>query len=121
MSQVVNVRKAELNKLGYRDLEDWLATSPNHVYVGRDMTRYVRGAVGSKWANPYKLSQYELGESIRLYEEHIRNTPALYNRILTELDGKVLGCWCHPQPCHAHALIKMLKELKRQDQQSKLN
>ena len=50
---VVNVRKAELNKLGYADLVDWLR-NPNHVYIGRDMTRYVPGAVGSKWGNPFK-------------------------------------------------------------------
>ena len=29
-----------------------------------------------------------------------------------ELDGKVLGCWCHPQPCHGHTLIQLINEFK---------
>lgn len=55
MSKVINVKKAELNKLGYRDFEHWQNSSTNHVYIGRNMSHYVKGAVGSKWANPFKV------------------------------------------------------------------
>ena len=27
-----------------------------------------------------------------------------------ELEGKELGCWCKPSPCHGDILIKLLKE-----------
>ena len=46
-----------LRQLGYNSLESWLK-NPDHVYIGRNMTHYVPGAVGSKWANPFKVDQY---------------------------------------------------------------
>ena len=27
-----------------------------------------------------------------------------------ELTGKILGCWCNPEPCHGHVLVKLYKE-----------
>ena len=56
MSSVINVKKNELNKIGYNDLEHWLQASSEHLYIGRDMTYYVPGAIGSKWANPFKVN-----------------------------------------------------------------
>ena len=44
---IINVKKVNLKKKGYRDLEHWLEKT-NHIYVGRT-NRYVKGAVGSKW------------------------------------------------------------------------
>ena len=58
MSRVINVKKNELKKLGYNDLEHWLQASPQHLYIGRDMTYYVPGATGSKWANPFKVDAH---------------------------------------------------------------
>ncbi len=109
MSRVVNVRKAELNKLGYKDLEDWLNASPNHVYIGRNMTHYVKGAVGSKWANPFKVDQGGREECVNKYEMYVRTNHLLLES-LNELEGKVLGCWCHPEKCHGDVLIKLLSE-----------
>ena len=54
---VVDVHKAELVKRGYRDFADW-AARPNHIYVGRNMSFYVPGAHGSKWANPFTVKKY---------------------------------------------------------------
>ena len=79
------------------------------------MTRHVAGAQGSKWGNPYgydKKSRNSLKKCLERYEEHIRRNPDLFNA-LTELEGKELGCWCKPSPCHGDILIKLLKE--RQD------
>ena len=47
---VVNIKKKELIKRGYRDLEHWLETD-NHIYIGRNLSFYVKGAKKSKWAN----------------------------------------------------------------------
>lgn len=58
MTSVISVKKFELKKLGYDDLEHWLSSSPNHVYIGRSMVHYVKGAVGSKWQNPFKVDKY---------------------------------------------------------------
>ena len=109
MAKVINVKKVELGKLGYADLESWLNSSPDHIYIGRNMSHYVKGAIGSKWANTFKVDKFGREGAIQRYEEYIRNTPNLFNS-LTELQGKVLGCWCHPERCHGDVLIKLLNE-----------
>lgn len=53
MSKIINVKKAELKKVGYNSLQEWLDASPDHIYIGRDMSFYVPGADGSKWKNPF--------------------------------------------------------------------
>lgn len=113
MSRVINVRKAELKKLGFNDLEHWLASSSgNHVYIGRNMTHYVPGAVGSKWANPFKVDKHGTREECLIkYENYVRSRSDLIDNI-GELDGKVLGCWCHPEGCHGHVLVKLVNEMK---------
>lgn len=120
MACVVNVRKAYLQPK-YEDLVDWLQDK-SHIYIGRDMSFYVGGAYKSKWANPFKVKKVgaksnkvknqcqTLEESLRLYEEYIRNTPELM-AALPELQNKTLGCWCKPASCHGDILIKLLKEL----------
>ena len=118
MSKVINLKKVELNKLGYRDFEDWLNASKDHVYIGRDMSKHVRGANGSKWGNPFRAKnvndrndQQAKSERLRQYEEYIRSKPELMNS-LEELRGKVLGCWCKPEGCHGDVLMKLLNETK---------
>ena len=61
--EVINIRKQNLNNLGYNNLID-LLKKPNHIYIGRNLSYYVEGENGSKWKNPYNLN---------LYEKHIRN------------------------------------------------
>lgn len=92
---VCNIRKKELNKNGYKDLEDWKKKS-NHLYIGRNLNFYVKGAIGSKWKNPFSVKKY--GRDKELYN------------CLEELVGKVLGCWCYPEPCHGDILIKLLDD-----------
>src|SRR5690348_3020124 len=93
MTTVVDVHVANLRKLGYDSLENWLS-QPNHVYIGREMSYMVKGAKGSKWQNKFTTKKYGLGESLRLYEENlIKNKDLMAN--LDELKGKVLGCWCN--------------------------
>jgi len=45
------------------------------------------------------------------YAQYVRENPDLWNSLM-ELDGKVLGCWCAPSPCHGHILIQLLNEVK---------
>jgi len=71
------------------------------VYIGRP----------SKWGNPFKIGVDGTREEVvKKYEEYIRKTPALLES-LSELVGKDLVCWCAPQLCHGHVLIKLIKEL----------
>lgn len=121
-TRVINVRKANLRRLGYEDLEDWLKKDPeNHVYIGRSVG-WVEGARKSKWHNPFtaKHSRIKALESsgslqresiLKCFEEYLRENTELYDQ-LKELDGKVLGCWCKPESCHGDVIVKLLEEKK---------
>src|SRR5689334_687488 len=95
LMNVVNCRTQELRKLGYNSLIDFLDADPNHLYVGRNMTRYVPGATTSKWHNPFTLHNYNNDAElvVQLFTIYIKNGP-LYND-LHELEGKTLACWCY--------------------------
>ena len=99
----VNIRKVHLNKRGYKCLLNW-SLDPKNIYIGRDMTHYVKGAVGSKWQNPFMVNEYGIKKCLEMYEEKIRKTPELMLSI-NELEGMQLGCWCNPSPCHGDILI----------------
>lgn len=109
--RVVNVKKAHLNKNGFDNLEVW-KENPQHLYIGRNMEYYVKGASSSKWQNPFPVKKYGLEKCLELYENHVRTTE-LYSQ-LDELEDKVLGCWCFPSPCHGDVLCRLLQEKKDQ-------
>jgi hypothetical protein len=78
------------------------------VFIGRP----------SKFGNPFShmpgtLAQFQVSsreEAIEYFENYIRNTPMLLKAVKEELKGKVLGCFCHPLPCHGDILIKIANE-----------
>jgi hypothetical protein len=107
MSKVINIKKANLKKIGYDDLEDWLQDE-NHIYIGRNMTFYVPGATKSKWANPFSVKEYGREECLTMYKKHVKE-----NLIddLHELKGKTLGCWCSPESCHGDVLMRLVKKI----------
>ncbi|WP_458459947.1 DUF4326 domain-containing protein [Pseudobutyrivibrio sp.] len=77
---------------------------PYDVYVGR----------GSKWGNPFThmegtQAQFLVSsreEAVEAYREWILEQTELV-ACLGELKGKVLCCYCHPKPCHAHVLAEL--------------
>jgi Domain of unknown function (DUF4326) len=107
MTTIVNIKKAELQKRNIKDFEQW-NMKPNTLYIGRDITVYVKGTTKSKWANPYNAKKYGRDECLKMYEKYIRES-LLYNQ-LNELKNKELGCWCKPEACHGDILIKLLRE-----------
>jgi hypothetical protein len=99
MSQVVKLKRKN----------NILVTSCD-VYIGRAIHRGGWNIPTSKWANPFKTKDFNSREEcLRCYEVYVRNNPVLYSS-LYELEGKVLGCWCKPDPCHGDVLIKLLNE-----------
>jgi len=107
----VCIKKDVLVKKGYKNIDDWMSR-PNHLYVGRDMSRFpaLKSVLGSKWANPYPVGKrYTLEESLRLYTEYLDKSPELL-KSLHELKGKVIGCWCQEGAgnCHGDILISRL-------------
>ena len=83
------------------NIKDWLLKEEN-VYVGRANPSY--GLSQSKWANPFTLRHYnDRALVIELYKRHLLQNTHLTETI-NELKGKVLGCWCSPENCHAEFL-----------------
>lgn len=67
------------------------------VYVGRP----------SKWGNPFAIGRDGTrADVIAKYEAWLLGQGQLLAD-LHELRGKVLGCWCAPQACHAEVLARL--------------
>lgn len=105
---VVNVRKANLKKLGYKDFKDWLDDDKNQ-YVGRRV-QYVDGTFNSDWRNTFSAKKYGRVECCAMFAESLRKEPSLRER-LAKLKGKTLGCWCVPEQCHAQHLAVLVNSL----------
>lgn len=69
------------------------------VYIGRP----------SIWGNPFEIGKDGTrAEVIDKYRRWIVQQPELMAK-LHELDGKTLGCWCHPKACHGDVLVDLLQ------------
>jgi hypothetical protein len=104
--EIICIKKSNLQKMGYSDLEDWLK-NPNHLYIGRKNI-YVKGAEASKWQNSFSVEKFGREKCLELYKEHIKSNKKLMGDI-NELNGKILGCWCKPEGCHGDILIELFK------------
>lgn|SRR3990167_7103779 len=84
------------------------------VYIGR----------GSIWGNPYShlpsgtKAQFlveSVDDAIEAYKKHlwkqIKDGSITIEQLL-ELDGKVLGCFCKPKPCHGDVIVKAVEYAK---------
>lgn len=77
------------------------------VFVGR----------GSIWGNPYSHLKNSSAPflvssrlvAIREYANWVVTDEYLAPRI-KNLREKVLGCWCDPEPCHAHVLAMLAND-----------
>lgn len=79
-------------------LISWAEEKGVYVYVGR----------GSKWGNPFKLpDDGDRNQVCKCYEKHyLPHKPSLLNDGAS-LIGKVLGCYCAPEKCHAESLVDL--------------
>jgi hypothetical protein len=72
------------------------------IYVGRN-----RNGEKSLWGNPFIIGKDGTREEvIAKYKDYLLSNDELMAR-LHELEGKILGCWCHPLPCHADILVAL--------------
>lgn len=75
------------------------------VYIGRP----------SKWGNPFVIGvDGSRKECIDKFKRYIESDSELL-ACLMELDGKILGCHCHPLPCHGDVLVDMVNQLVREE------
>ncbi len=104
----VCIKKAELVKRGYTDFEDWV-NRPGHLYIGRTV-RFVKGATGTPFQNPYSVKQFGLRKALQLYEKYVTSSESLVYKedILGILDYTEIGCWCgSDSQCHGDILINL--------------
>jgi hypothetical protein len=68
---------------------------------------YVRIDRTTTWGNPFVLGEDgDRPTVLKKYARYFAMKNGLKKR-LPQLRGKVLGCWCHPEPCHGNHLIKL--------------
>ena len=82
------------------------------VYIGRAVNNTTWNLITSEWNNHFFRGNTakQAAAACEKYEKYLRNErPDLMQR-LGELEGKVLGCWCKPGPCHGDVLVKLVKE-----------
>lgn len=116
---VQNVR-VEFIRPKYKNLKMWMSDT-NNVYIGRggvvfvDKERFPRQ--DSMFANPYKIgkdgTRQDVLNKYKQYIEEKINSDKNYLDNLLLLEGKKLGCWCHPEPCHGDILLDFIKKLKK--------
>lgn len=85
---------------------------PYDVYIGR----------GSKWGNPFPMenkSDEERDRVCDLYEEYFWNSNLKND--LSELKGKVLGCYCKPKRCHGDFLAEQVNRKFSKDGGDNMN
>lgn len=81
------------------------------IYIGRP----------SIYGNPYShlpntLATFKVKtreEAIIKYEEYLLNNERLLELVKELLQGKVLGCYCYPLPCHGDILLKYANNLEK--------
>ena len=97
-TNIVNI----VNLNNVKDIKQWLQKDGN-LYIGRPSEK-VPEEYNFGWGNPYKLvDYYSRRKVIELYRQHVLSNRHLTEN-LTEIKGKVLGCWCSPRRCHAEVL-----------------
>ncbi len=74
---------------------------PYDIYIGRP----------SKWGNPFIIGRDGTrSDVISKYRDYILNNDSLRPNV-RELQGKILGCYCHPLPCHGDVLAELAEKV----------
>ena len=65
----------------------------------------------SRWGNPFHIGRDgDRATVIERYREYLAARADLMAQ-LDQLRGKVLACWCAPEPCHGDVLLAVISTL----------
>lgn len=82
------------------------------VYIGRP----------SIWGNPFVIGKDGSREEVlRKHNELLLGSEELQERVIQELKGRVLGCWCKPLPCHGDNYVRFLEGEEEKDRLKNLS
>eukprot|EP00005_Dracoamoeba_jomungandri_P008554 CAMPEP_0174268146 /NCGR_PEP_ID=MMETSP0439-20130205/36345_1 /TAXON_ID=0 /ORGANISM="Stereomyxa ramosa, Strain Chinc5" /LENGTH=288 /DNA_ID=CAMNT_0015356137 /DNA_START=56 /DNA_END=922 /DNA_ORIENTATION=- len=110
-----------LPRLTLGSQDKWKKMVINTQNEGRNSTKcdvYIgRGDHTCKWGNPFQIGAkapekyggkvMDRIDVVVLYRKYIMSNPDLILMAKRELRGKILGCWCAPQPCHGYVLAEI--------------
>jgi len=110
----------------YNNLQEWM-NDPDNVYIGRAGVVFIQNTdtnikerfpkLQSPFANIFKIGKDSSREDvIKNYKNYIikkLNKDPELKKLLLNLEGKNLGCWCYPEPCHGDILIELINEYKK--------
>lgn len=87
-------------------------------YIGRGTSRKAHYGIDANLGNPFWM----LDESKRDYicdqfECMARDNPAILDRIKALPEDAVLGCFCAPKHCHGDIIVKLWKEMNREQEE----
>lgn len=86
------------------------------VYIGRG--RCPRTGERGRWGNPFRIGRdgdrKEVIAKYRLWLCKEIEAERIDLAELASLHGKVLGCWCAPEPCHGEVLARAAKRASEQ-------
>jgi len=113
MTTIANVKVCNIRPK-YKNLFEW-CNDENNVYIGRKGIVFINNERYPKndsiWCNPYKITKdMNRNDVIKKYKIYIIDKikkEHLYDNLL-KLKGKILGCWCYPEPCHGDVLIDLI-------------
>ena len=99
-------RRLRLAKMGYGQLANQ-HTDSALIKVAQAEGIYCRIDRNSIWGNPFILDEDGDRETvIANYADYLTKKPSLRKLTHQSLRGRIMGCWCYPEPCHGHILIK---------------
>lgn len=98
-------RRLSLARQGYSQLANQ-HTDSALIKAAQDEGIYCRIDRNSIWGNPFILDEDGDRETvIENYADYLTKRPSL-RKMNATLRGRILGCWCYPEPCHGHILTK---------------
>jgi hypothetical protein len=122
---VVNCKVAFLRPK-YNNLEEWVNDDENNVYIGRAGVVFIEDKKtgkkerfpkqASEFQNPFKIgkdgTRDEVIDKFRKYIVAKLGSDSNLKDALLKMEGKKLGCWCAPEPCHGNVLLELIKHYK---------
>lgn len=84
---------------------------PCDHYIGRRGVFGDRSFHGSPFGNPFRIStEAERAGAIQRYADHLLSRDDLLIK-LPNFEGKRLGCWCSPLPCHGDVIADFVQAI----------
>jgi hypothetical protein len=108
---VASARQGSKKRKGDECLVAWAEARGLAVWIDRIHS----GKLGEGgWGNPHKVADCVAADAAakhievcERYAADIAASPELQARIVAELAGKVLLCWCYPRRCHGDSLARI--------------